>query len=449
MTQFFEILGRTLQASELRTPLGQTLLQDARLLREHAICTCSTSMPRMAIKSLHKACFLARFPSTGEQHDPCCPSYDVASTAAERGRALAGVRAIREEGEQAWISLDVPLTRAEASAAIPGEGRRNSNGNGTKCASTSLTGLGYYLLERSGLTSNAGTSLGHWNAGSWGIAANLSDIWVNGHQGNRAVILPRLANQVLVGQRLTEMREDWAQGLKRFRLVFGHVLRVRDLPDGRVAIRLEYASFDIRMEKGRWQAAVQHSASRNAGRSVEELPMPARESRLLFLGVIAPAGVDEVVALTASLIVTTPTFLPVASGPELMAANLLAAEADRIDKPVRARQECPPYVPDFVAQLRGEHVLFLEVAGGDDIDYLEGLIAKLHAYRALGLPVWVWFVTLESLPPFVPQSYESVLDRSDVLLQRARARDESRAAAVRRQGADLRAPGQLIDASLP
>lgn len=428
MTQAFLTLGRTLLASDVRTTSGQALLRSAKVLREHAICTCSTSAPKMAIKSLEGLLFPARFPGSGEHHDPCCPSYETPGAHIARQKMLHGLSAIIEHDGEVWVNLGVPLTQGNPSATSPV--RHMGRGGGKRAAevaSTSLSAFMLYLLDRGGLTSQTPSAQPrHWSSGCKAIESTLPSIWVRGEPAHRMLLLPRYSNQRRIDQLLDEMRHGWTTYPKQHKLILGNVERVVELPGDRVSITLEYCSSQVHMHKSRWDAAIRFSSSSNAGNVVGSLKSPTRENQLLFLAVIEPAEANEVVAATAALAVTTPAYIPVASAPELTVANMLLDVVARIEKPVRARVECSPYVPDFVAEFTDCPLLFMEVAGRYDVKYLEHLVVKLLAYGAQGLSLWVWFVGLEALPPFTPQPLESVLDRADVAMRRARCRMDTR-----------------------
>lgn len=429
----FSLDARIWSAVDLRSAKGQKALQLAKLHKLAVACQCdATCVLPMAVKQRGEGrYFLARFPDTAQDHETWCASYETPSEAVSRRTSLKGVAAIVEEGGQFHVNLREPLGEAKPTEETAGAFPPHGHGKGEYQSATSLAALSLFLLEQGGLIAQRlGDEIANWS----GAAARIADkvlpkTVIRGQLATSVLLLPRLRNSETIKQMVIDLRTAWSRTNKPYRLVFGRILGVRDHDDDHVAVRLEYTRFEVIMLKTSWQAWIARSVSANAGAAVNSLHDPDGDTRLLFMALVKPGKkFNQLSALTAALVVTNRTFMHVASQPELAVANRLFAGSGHIDKPMRPRLDCLPYVPDFVLSRQDEPTLFMEVAGLNDVQYLEHLKVKINAYAKKGLSIWVWFVDAELMPPFIAQTLTSVLARLDALLDDARLREAKKAA---------------------
>lgn len=435
-SQIISIGTRTWSSADLRSVEGQKALEDARLQTLVVACQCDpTCLLPLAVKRRGRgAYFLARFPNTAHLHDSYCPWYESPGSAAKRTEALDGVAAIVERDGQFVVNLQVRLSGATQGDEAAGGFAPHGRAKAERQAATSLTALSWFLLEQGGLTAQRpGGEAANWSGASAWIAEKLlAKTVIGGQPATSVMLLPRLRNSETIRQMASDQRTAWSTNNKPYTLVFGRVLEVRDHDTDHVALRLEYTMMEVVMHKTRWRASIVRSASANAAAAVNGLRNPDRDTGVLVMALVEPGKkFNQWSALTAALVVTSGTFMPVASQPELAVAGRLIHGAGRIDKPMRAHPECPPYVPDFVVTMPDQSKLFMEVAGLNDVQYLEHLREKLAVYETNRLAVWVWFVCAEPvMPAFAPQTFDSVRARLDSLLQAARARATRKVASV-------------------
>lgn len=135
--------GRQFQARDLDNPEVQALLQMARDSGQPVICTCQAPGIPMVIRLHGQKLLIARWPDTGNQHHPDCPSFDLASN-------TEAVREI-EDG-----TIEVRATFSLTHAGFP---RREAKATHTPTVPTSpgshraldLTGVLHELWRLSGL----------------------------------------------------------------------------------------------------------------------------------------------------------------------------------------------------------------------------------------------------------------------------------------------------------
>lgn len=353
---------------------------------------------------------------------------------AKRTEGPEGVAAIVERDGRFVVNLQVRLSGATPSDEAAGGTGPDGRGKAEQQAATSLTALSMFLLEQGGLTAQRpGCEAANWSGASAWIAEKLlAKTVIGGQLATSVMLLPRLRNSETISQMIRDLRTARSTNNKPYKLVFGRVLDVRNHDIDHVALRLEYTLMEVVMHKTRWQASIVRSASANAAAAVNGLRDADRDTGVLVMALVEPGKkFNQLLALTAALVVTNKTFMPVASQPELAVAGRLFEGAGRIDKPMRAHPECPPYVPDFVVTMPDQSKLFMEVAGLNDVQYLEHLEEKLAVYETNKLAVWVWFVCAEPvMPAFAPQTFHSVRARLDSLLQAARVRATRKVASV-------------------
>jgi hypothetical protein len=364
-----------------------------RAERTYPTCLCRTDQPeRLVMRLRGDRWHLACWPDRGHHHEPDCVWYRVDPTLSGRGPLMGTAITTTESGTS--IRLDTPLSLSDAAsitAQLDTIATPCSDTSGSSRRSATLLALLHYLWEQAQLSLWLPTGrTRRWHACVDNLATVASECTVNNIELSRALYLvppytPATSDaNALSWQRFVTELGDHTDGSHERGLLLGEL---RDVVPTDYGVRIKIAHLRGSL-----------FASRALGEQVTRSYRPAFSPTNLELGarrivlcVIDRSPRDYVIVEEMAVMLASPAYIPVDSGPELRMADGLVRAGRRFIKPLRY-DHTPAVFPDFVLTDTQPWTI-VEVWGitGRESYEARKAIKKQH-YRENDIPLLEWDV---------------------------------------------------------
>lgn len=388
----------------------QRLLQTAHTLHKPILCLCrpvDNDRRRLSVRQLGKEAsptfILAKYPDSGDQHDPACRFFEPSEATTGRSEYEAGVITTHDDGTIS-ILLEHALDPGVPGAPQPPIAEANG-GIAVRRAAITLRGLLDALWERA--------EYDRWSPAfegrrTWYTFAAAIERAAGGIKVRRLVLATRLC---IFGNRphrdfvlKTQARWQAAFEAGGTLLLIAPLTQLAEVELGKTgaAISLE-SSRDFRAFVWAREALIVRLRT-SFGRELAGLrDENARVVCLLHIKPETPRNANDLIrgeVIDGAIVRTTTTLIPVASGLEARVADRLCEQQRAFRKPLR--YDGQGMFPDFEL-LDTAAPTPMEVFGLDDAAYVQRREEKLVALRRIyGSNYWAWDATLhpKDMPAF-------------------------------------------------
>ena len=388
----------------------QRLLQVAHTLRKPIACLCRPAhddMRRLAVRQLggdaSPTFILAKYPESGNQHDPACRFFEPSAATTGRSEYDAGVITTHDDGTLSIVLEHALDPGAPATAALP---TSETNGGVTvRRPAITLRGLLDVLWERA--------EYDRWSPAfegkrTWYTFAAAIERAAAGIKVRRRILVERLCifGSKPHGDFVAKMQARWraAFAANGTLLLIAPLTQLAEVDLGKsgAVLTLE-SSRDFRAFVWAREALIVRLRNSFARELAGLRDDTARVVCLLHIKPESPRDDRDVIrgeAIDGAIVRTTATLIPVASALEARVADRLCEQKRAFRKPLR--YDGQGMFPDFEL-LDTAAPTPMEVFGLDDAVYAHRRDEKLAALRKIyGPNYWAWDATLhpQDMPAF-------------------------------------------------
>ena len=393
-------------------PRLQQLLAAAYTRNTPPLCLCRPNGVPMYI-ARYKEFVVKRLPESGKDHHPKCSSFDQAPAESGLGEIL-GDAVIERSPDRVEVRLGFSLTR-RVGRPFPAEDPHRPKTEVTATRrSIGLRGLVHLLFQRAGLNNWYPRMQGKrsWYVVRRYLHEAAVEIEAKGHRLADLLYLPEPAQpddvEGIVRRRARAFAKLLApaEGIQfRLMLVLGelkdfspteidHRVLLKHMPDCPLYMERKAGDRFKKMFEPEYEAWEHQRSAERAGDAA------ATRLRFLFVGLVYAKREGVYVVDTASLQLTSMTWVPLDHPYEQQLVDLLTLQQRRFLKPLRYESRQGASFPNAVLLDAGEHEVALDIVSPFMPE--KERIAKEHAIGERSPPGWVWQMQSGEELPVLP-----------------------------------------------
>ena len=390
----------------------QPALENAYARDVKPLCLCRTDGVPMYIAH-YQQYVVKRLPETGDRHHPTCPSYEPPPNQSGLGEVL-GEAVIERTPDRVEVRLEFPLTRRIGRPVLPGEPGQVRTEVAAHRRRLGLRGLVHLLLQRAGFNRWYPRMQGKrtWYVVRKHLMGAAHEIETKGVRLADVLLIPEPysleeADAIVRRRRRTLSRllspgedvqfklmlvmselKDFAPTDIDYRIVLRH------MPDCPLYMERKAGDRFRKVFEVEYEAWVHQRCAEQAGQT------DSRRLRFLFCGLIYAKREGVYFVDTATIVVLTPTWIPLDQPYEHLLIDELVRQQRRFLKPLRFESKQGAAFPNAVLLDTGDHETPLDIVTPFMPDRERA--TKERAINKRSATAWVWAMQTDHEPPPLP-----------------------------------------------